>query len=134
MTDTGDIGVDRVRAIDVFSGLDDDELAQVATLARERSYEADEELLHLDDWPEDLLAIEQGEVEVRRDGDVIATLGAGCVVGERGVLRRALRNADVVATGDVRALYFHLNKVRTLGRDIPALHERLEAIADQRDG
>jgi CRP-like cAMP-binding protein len=126
------ISADRIRAIDAFSQLGDDELEQAAGLARERTYDRDDELLHLDDWPEDLLALEEGEVEVRRDGEVLATLGAGCVVGERGVLQRTLRNADVVATTPVRALYFHMNKVKTLGRDIPELGERLQALADQR--
>ena len=133
MATTDRIGADRVRAIDAFSGLGDDELEQVAALARERRFEADEELLHGGDWPEDLLALEDGEVEVRRDGEVLATLGAGSVVGERGVLHRALRNADVVAKTPVKVLFFHLNKVRALRRDMPALGERLEALADERE-
>jgi CRP-like cAMP-binding protein len=128
------ITADRVRAIDAFSGLADDELEQAASLARERTYEQGDELLHLDDWPEDLLALEDGEVEVRRDGDVLATLGPGCVVGERGVLQRTLRNADVVAVSPVKVLYFHMNKVKTLRRDIPELGERLQSLADARDG
>jgi CRP-like cAMP-binding protein len=123
---------DRVRAIDVFSGLSDEELRQVAALAREHTFEPGKELIHHDDWPDDMLALEDGEVEVRRDGDVVATLKAGCVVGERGVLRRALRNADVVAKTEVRALYFHRNKVRTLRADVPEIDDRLQALAAER--
>jgi CRP-like cAMP-binding protein len=127
------ISPDRVRAIDVFSDLADEDLRQVAVLAREHRFEPGDELVHHDAWPDDMLALEDGEVEVRRDGDVVATLKAGCVVGERGVLRRALRNADVIATTPVRALYFHRNKVRTLRDDLPEIDDRLQALAAQRD-
>lgn len=128
------ISVDRIRGIDVFSELGDDELEQVAALAQERTYDDGKELLHHDDWPDDLLALEEGKVEVRRDGDVIATLNAGCVVGERGVLKRALRNADVVAVTPVRVLFFHRNKVKTLRKDVPEIDERLQQLAAQREG
>ena len=127
------ISVDRIRGIDVFSQLGDDGLEQVAALAQERTYDEGKELLHHDDWPEDLLALEEGKVEVRRDGDVLATLEAGCVVGERGVLRRALRNADVVAITPVRVLFFHRNKVRTLREGVPEIDERLQALAESRE-
>ena len=129
-----DVSTDRIKKIDAFQGLSDDDLEKVAALARPRDYEPGEEILRQDEWPEDLLAIEEGEVEVKRDGDVLARLGDGCIVGERGVVRRALRNADVVAATPVKALFFHLNKVKSLRRDLPELDEKLQAIAGQRDG
>ena len=134
MTGSDDISPDRIKAIDVFSSLSDEDLERAASLAKAREYDKDDELVAIDDWPADLLAIETGEVEVRRHGDVVAKLGAGDVVGERGVVRRAVRNADVVAVTPVKALFFHLNKVKTLRDDIPEIDERLRAIADERDG
>ena len=128
------ISRDRVRAIDVFSDLSDEDSERVASLARAHTFEKGDELIHHDEWPDDMLALEEGDVEVRRDDEVIATLSAGCVVGERGVLRRALRNADVVAITPVRVLYFHRNKVRTIRDDLPEIDERLRALADQRTG
>lgn len=133
MSDTGSVSSDRVRAIGAFSDLSDDDLDEVASLAQAREYDEGSEILHQEEWPEDLIALEEGEVEVRRDGDVVATLKSGCVVGERGVLRRALRNADVVATTPVKVLFFHRNKVMTLRRDVPEIDETLQAIAEQRE-
>lgn len=129
-----DVSADRIKTIDAFQGLSDDDLERVASLARPRDYEPGDEILRQDEWPEDLLAIEEGTVEVRRDGEVLAELGDGCVVGERGVIRRSLRNADVVAATPVKALFFHLNKVRSLRKDVPELDDKLQAIADQREG
>ena len=127
------ISADRIKAIDVFADLPDDKIAQVAELAQERTYEQEEELLHHGEWPDDLLALEDGQVEVRPDGDVVATLQSGCVVGERGGLRRALRNADVVAKTDVRVLFFHRNKIRALRDDVPEIDEKLQQLADARE-
>jgi CRP/FNR family cyclic AMP-dependent transcriptional regulator len=133
MTGDGSISTDRVRAIDVFADLSEDGLEEVARLARERDYDEGSDLLHQEDWPEDLLALEEGTVEVRRGDEVVATLEPGCVVGERGVLRRALRNADVVAATPVKVLFFHRNKITTLRRDVPEIDERLQAVAAERE-
>src|SRR3954453_9544353 len=40
------------------------------------------------------------------------------------VLRRPLRNADVVAVTPVRVLYFHRNKVRDMRDDLPEIDEQ----------
>jgi len=48
------------------------------------------------------MATEQGEAEVVRDGEHVATLGPGEVFGEVGVLEQTLRAASVVATTPVR--------------------------------
>jgi CRP/FNR family transcriptional regulator, cyclic AMP receptor protein len=134
MSDTADVTVDRIRAIDLFSDLSESDLERVASLAQARDYEQGTEILHQEEWPEDLIALEDGEVEVRRGDEVVATLKAGCIVGERGVLRRALRNADVIAATPVKALFFHRNKVTTLRHDLPEIEESLQAIADEREG
>lgn len=133
VSEKDDISADRIKAIEAFSSLSDDELEEVASMAAAREYDEGSELLRQSDWPEDLLAIEEGDVEVRRDGEVLATLGAGDVVGERGVLHRALRNADVIAASDVKLLFFHRNKIKALKSDVPEVGKRLEDLADERE-
>jgi CRP-like cAMP-binding protein len=133
VSDKEDISVDRVKAIDAFSGLSEEQLQEVAGMAAAREYDEGSELLRQADWPEDLLAIEQGDIEVRRDDEVLATLGAGDVVGERGVVNRALRNASVIATSDVKLLFFHRNKIKALKSDVPEIGKRLKDLADERE-
>jgi CRP-like cAMP-binding protein len=127
------IGPDRIRAIDVFSQLSAGELEEVAALARERQYDAGDDLLQQDYRPDDLLALESGEVEVSRHGQALAKLTGGCVVGERGVVRNVLRNADVVALGSVKVLYFPMDKLRTLRRDVPDIDQTLKELAEERE-
>jgi CRP/FNR family transcriptional regulator, cyclic AMP receptor protein len=127
------IGPDRIRAIGVFSDLPERQLEEVATLARARTHDAGAELLHHNRWPDNLLALEEGEVEVRRHGERLAKLSSGCVVGERGVVENALRNADVIAVTPVKLLFFPMDKLRTLRRDVPEIDRELKHLADERD-
>lgn len=47
-----------------------------------------------------------GRVEVRREGDLVATLGAGDVAGELAVTGAVRRNADLVTATDVELVVF----------------------------
>ncbi|MFN2615523.1 MAG: cyclic nucleotide-binding domain-containing protein [Thermoleophilaceae bacterium] len=124
----------RLKKIDVFSSLSDEELQQLAGIAEESRIEEGETIVRAGTWPYQLFAIEEGSAEVRRDGESVAELGAGDVVGETGVVNRGLRNADVVATGPVQVVYFTHSQVKQMRREMPELGERLESIAAERGG
>jgi CRP/FNR family transcriptional regulator, cyclic AMP receptor protein len=123
---------DRLRKIDLFAEISDDSLEQFAQTADETSIEEGEELVRAGTWPYQLFAIEEGNVEVRRDGDTVAKLGAGDVVGETGVVKRGLRNADVVATTPVKAIFFTQDQVKRMRKDLPDLDDRLHALLEER--
>jgi len=77
-------------------------------------------------------AVHQREVEVRRDGEKIATLGEGDVVGETGVVKRGLRNATVVATEPVRVIAFTQDQVKKMRKALPELDEQLHDLLEER--
>ena len=124
----------RLKKIDVFSSLSDDELDKLAGYAEETSISGGEKLTKAGQHSYQLFAIEEGEVEVHRDDDTVAKLGAGDVVGESGVVGRGLRNADVVAKGDVKAIYFTQDQVKKMRKDVPEVGESLDRILEERDG
>jgi CRP/FNR family cyclic AMP-dependent transcriptional regulator len=124
---------DRLKKIELFASLPDEELERLAGTVGEVSIEDGEELLKAGTPPDQLFAIEDGAVEVKRDGETVATVGPGEVVGERGTVKRALRNATAVATGSVRAIFLTADQLRRLRRDNPELDERLGAILEERD-
>src|SRR4051812_49505783 len=93
-------------------------------MARETTKNEGDKLVQQDAAPDQLIAIEEGSVEVRSHDDKLATLGAGDVVGEAGLLKRGLRNADVVATDKVKAIFFTQDQVRALRRGPPQLQQR----------
>jgi CRP-like cAMP-binding protein len=65
-----------------------------------------------------------------REGEKIASVGAGDVVGEAGVLQKEMRNASVVATSPMRLIRLSNWEVKRLPEEI---RERLlELAADRR--
>jgi CRP/FNR family transcriptional regulator, cyclic AMP receptor protein len=124
---------DRLKKLDPFASLSDEELERLANVVGEVSIDEGEELVKAGTSPYQMFAIEEGEVEVKRDGETLATIGPGEVVGERGVVKRGLRNASAVATGPVRAIFLTADQVRKLRRDHPEVEERLQSILEERD-
>ncbi|MFL5866390.1 MAG: cyclic nucleotide-binding domain-containing protein [Thermoleophilaceae bacterium] len=122
----------RLKKIDLLASLSEEELDRLANVAGEVSVEEGDELLQAGTPPYQMFAIEQGEVEVRRNGETLATIGEGEVVGERGMITRGLRNASAVATGPVRAIFLTEDQVRKLERDHPEVEQRLRSILEER--
>lgn len=122
----------RLKKMEVFSTLSEKELDQVAELAEEMSVDEGAELIVDNTSAYRLLAIEEGSARVDRDGETVATLSAGEVVGEMALLGGSRRNAAVVATSPMRLIYFPGSGVRRLRSQIPDLDERLQALAAER--
>jgi CRP/FNR family cyclic AMP-dependent transcriptional regulator len=93
---------ERLRAIPVFASLDDETLHELATFATETSVAAGKQLLVEGDYAYELMAIEEGEAEVVRRGERVATLGPGEFFGEMALLENTLRTASVVALTPMR--------------------------------
>ena len=83
--------------------------------------------------PHDLFVIEDGSVEVIHDGQVIATLGPGDVVGEMALLKLVRRWASVVATGAVRAVALDADDLAAMSEQMPELADRLREMMARRD-
>ena len=122
----------RLRKIPVFSDLDDDELASIAALAAEVSVPDGKELVREGDYSYDVLAIEEGTASVERDGDHVADLGPGDVVGEMGVLERSQRNATVRATSPMRLVTLTGWDVRRLRKSAPKAVDHLRGVVAHR--
>jgi CRP-like cAMP-binding protein len=122
----------RLKKIDLFASLSDEELDRLAKVIGEVSIDEGEELIHAGTPPYQMFAIEEGAVEVRRNGETLATIGEGEVVGERGIVTRGLRNASAIATGPVRAIFLTEDQVRRLRREHPEVEDRLRSILEER--
>ncbi len=73
-----------------------------------------------------------GEVEVRRGGEVLATLGSGELVGEQALVSGDHRNADVVATSDVELAVFDVRSFARAVAGSPALRAHLDQTVARR--
>ena len=122
----------RLRKIPVFSDLDDEELRHIAALAAEVSVPAGKELVREGDYSYDVLAIEEGSASVERNGEHVADVGPGDVVGEMGVLERSQRNATVVATSPMLLVTLTSWDIRRLRKSAPNAVDQLRGVVAQR--
>ena len=122
----------RLAEMPLFEGLDDESLRTISKVAQEVSVQDGAELVREGDYSYDLTVIDEGQAEVRHDGQVKATLGPGDVFGEAGVLSKGLRNASVVATTPMRLVTLTGWDLRRLRNRIPELEERISQVASER--
>jgi CRP-like cAMP-binding protein len=115
----------------LFAGLSEHQVDSVAGCVLERRVKAGKTVLKQGQWGHEFLLVLEGELEVRRDGQAVATIGPGSYVGEVALLDEVRRNATVVArtpavVGSIEASLFGPLLV-----DIPVLAERIAgAVAD----
>jgi CRP/FNR family cyclic AMP-dependent transcriptional regulator len=107
----------RLRAITLFADLSDQEARKLATFATETSVAADHILMKQGDYSTDLIAIEEGTADVLRDGEKIASVGPGDLIGEMGLLSRDLRTASVIATSPMRIIKLTHWEVARMSQD-----------------
>jgi CRP/FNR family cyclic AMP-dependent transcriptional regulator len=75
-----------------------------------------------------------GTVSVRRNGQEIAQLGAGEIIGEAAIVNHSLRTASIVALTPLELVHFTDDAVRRLCDEIPAFADVLRSAADSRLG
>jgi CRP-like cAMP-binding protein len=81
------------------------------------------------DYSTELIAIEEGTAEVLRNGQRIASLGPGDLIGEMGLLSREPRNADVIATSPMLVLKLTHWEIRRMSAETVG---KIEQIIEQR--
>jgi cAMP-dependent protein kinase regulator len=111
----------RLKAIPIFSHLSDEEAKRLSAFATETSVAEGQILMKQGDYSTELIGIEEGTADVIRDGETIASLKQGDLIGEMGLLEREPRNADVIATSPMRVMKLTHWEIRrmsdeTLGR------------------
>ena len=107
----------RLTAIPIFSDLSSEESRRLATYATETSVAEGQILMKQGDYSTELIAIEEGTADVIRDGNKIASLKEGDLIGEMGLLERRPRNADVIATSPMRVLKLTHWEIRRMSQD-----------------
>jgi CRP/FNR family cyclic AMP-dependent transcriptional regulator len=119
----------RLTAIPLFSDLSPEEARRLAAFATETSAAEGQILMKEGDYSTELIAIEEGTADVIQNGKTVASLKAGDLIGEMGLLRREPRNADVIATSPMRLLKLTHWEIRRMSDETV---DRIKAVIEQR--
>jgi CRP/FNR family cyclic AMP-dependent transcriptional regulator len=119
----------RLTAIPIFSQLSDEEAKRLSAFATETSAAEGQILMKEGDYSTELIAIEEGTADVIRDGQKIASLKEGDLIGEMGLLEREPRNADVIATSPMRLMKLTHWEIRRMSE---ATVDRIKQMIEQR--
>jgi uncharacterized protein DUF6875/cyclic nucleotide-binding protein len=122
-------GADRVP---LFQPCSIHELAAIGRVAHEMPVEAGRVLCYEGDVGDAMFLILEGEAEVQRGGQPLASLGPGAYFGELALLTERRRNATVIATTLGTVLVLGRREFRTVIDSFPPLaHKLLVGLAER---
>ncbi len=119
----------RLTAIPIFSELSPQEANRLATFATETSAAEGQILMKEGDYSVELIAVEEGTADVLQNGNKVATLGPGDLIGEMGLLEHRPRNADVIASSPMRLIKLTHWEIRRMSEDTV---NRIKALIEAR--
>ncbi len=123
-----------IKAAPLFENLSKRELQQVARIADELDIRAGKVLIREGERGREFFVIISGEVEVRRKGRKMATLGPGSFVGEMALLSKIPRVATVTALTPLDTLVITDRAFVELLEKTPALSVKVARTLAERVG
>ena len=126
--------VSALKSTPLFADVPDEALNKVATFASLESVAEGKTIIHEGGYSNDFYVIDEGTVEVQREGEKVAELGPGDVFGEQGLLEKQARSASVVATSPVRLIKIEHWELSRMRQSMPEVVEELRRKVEQRTG
>lgn len=123
---------DRLARVPLFEGLSKRQLAQISGLMTSVELSAGKVLARQGEIGREFVILHDGEVEVARDGKIIAVRGPGEYLGEIALLDARPRTATVTAKTDLTADVLSRAEFVTLLADAPELSSRIMATIARR--
>ena len=130
--DADAVDADRLESFPVFASLTAEQRGEVAAAMSEVAVEPGKALATEGEYAYQLFAIEDGQAEVRKGGELIRTLGPGDVFGEIGLHATGTRTATVVATTPMRLAAIFTRELRRIERETPDLERALRDLMAER--
>jgi len=123
---------EQLAAVPLFEGLSKKQLSQISSLMTPLDIAAGRVLAHQGDIGREFMILLEGEIEVARDGKVIAVRGAGDYVGEIALLDERPRTATLTARTDIVVEVLNRAEFSSLLAEEPELSRQIRATMARR--
>ena len=117
--------LESLRNVALFSACSNKELDKVAKATDEIKMTAGTMIMDQGQMGREAFVVVDGDVNVRRNGRKVATLGAGNVVGEMSLLDKGPRTATVVCETDCTLLVIDQRRFIGVLEDVPSIAHKL---------
>lgn len=124
--------VEQLRSIPLFAGLSEDDLASCAESFEEIEMVAGSSLAKQDDFAYKFFVVLDGEVEVHRNFEFVASLGPGEFFGETALVKQEKRNARVTAKSRCRLACMMAWDFNAMTERHPVVGERIDVAVRER--
>jgi CRP-like cAMP-binding protein len=122
--------LNHLASVPIFSGATNKELRDIARASVELTIEEGRQFVTQGDVGREAFIIVEGQADVTRGGQKIATLGPGDCVGELALLDHGPRTASVTAATPLTVLVLGAREFAGLLDEVPTLnHKMLAALA-----
>ncbi|MFK8024991.1 MAG: cyclic nucleotide-binding domain-containing protein [Ilumatobacter sp.] len=125
--------IDQLRSLTLFDGVSDEALAGLAEQFMELEMVGGSSLAKQDDFAYKFFVVLDGEVDVHRDFEHVASLGTGEFFGEMALVKGEKRNARVTAKTRCRLACMMGWDFKTMTEEHPTIAAHIDAVVDARD-
>jgi CRP/FNR family transcriptional regulator, cyclic AMP receptor protein len=126
------VNAQTLQEIPIFADLSRKQLERIARWSDEIDLPVGYHLLDQGGFPHEVFVILDGTVDITKDGEPLATLGRGEILGEIAILGDERRTATVVAATPVHAAVMMRREFDEMRAEMPAIAERIQRIARER--
>jgi CRP-like cAMP-binding protein len=121
-----------LRELELFKHCDERELVKLQSLMTKIDIAAGRVLTRADEQGHEFFIVSSGLAEVRRDGQLVATLGPGSFFGEMALLDGGVRTATVIAATPLEAYVLSEREFRELLASSPTVAHNMLRTLSQR--
>ena len=125
--------VSQLKRVPLFADVSEESLRKIAPFTKVDEFAEGRPLMQEGGYSNDFFVIEEGTAKVERDGEHVADVGPGDVVGEEGLLEKSQRSATVTATATVRVIKIEHWELSRMRKHLPQVVEELERRAEERE-
>jgi CRP-like cAMP-binding protein len=126
------VDVSQLKRVPLFSDVSDEALKKIAPFTKVDEFAEGVTVMREGGFSNDFYVIEEGTAKVERDGQEIAEVGPGDVIGEEGLLEKSQRGATITATSTMRVIKIEHWELSRMKKSMPEVVEKLRDLVDQR--